>query len=316
MNSEIDPGFVDFLLSTSTITQAPQNQMRAAGLTPGCYSMVITDEIYHRQCIGASSSSLKKMLRSPAHYKAYKAAKDQDSPARRFGRAVHAMCLEPQTFDENFVVWRDGRRSGKSFGLFTAESEGKTILSVEDYERVKQAVQALRDEVRFPMSTWLDGIGGSTEFEEIPPAKAEFSIFWIDEMTGIQCKARVDAHAASPNPVAIDLKTTDDARIHSFTAQFFKLDYDLQAAHYSAALKAYYGIDFAFLFAVVEAQSPFATNVFGLAPEVLENGEAKRRYALDTLKKCQDTDTWPAYAGTSVEGIEMPYYQAFQAPNS
>jgi hypothetical protein len=134
-------------------------------------------------------------------------------------------------------------------------------------------------------------------------------------VTGIECKARVDAHSPLPHPVAVDLKTTDDARMQSFASQFFKLDYDLQAAHYSAALKAYYGVDFAFLFAVVEAQPPFATNVFGLAPEVLENGEAKRRYALDTLKKCQDINKWPAYPGTSVEGIEMPYYQVFKSPS-
>lgn len=316
MNNEIDLAFLNFLSSKSEISQVQLSGPKLPGVIPGCYAMAITDETYHRQCLGASSSALKKLLRSPAHYKAYKAAKDQDSPARRFGRAVHAMCLEPETFDENFVVWKDGRKSGKDYELFAAECEGKTILSADDLERVKSAVLALRNEVRFPMSVWLDGIGKTAEFEGIAPAKAEFSVFWIDEITGIQCKARIDAHSPTPNPVAIDLKTTDDARMHSFAKQFFKLDYDLQAAHYCAAMKAYYGTDFTFLFAVVEAQPPFATNIFGLAPEVLENGEAKRRFALDTLKKCQDNDSWPAYPGTFVEGIELPYLQSFNAPTS
>lgn len=119
MTNEIDLEFLNFLSSGSLLTQIEQPELRVPGVTTGCYSMAVTDEIYHRKCIGASSSALKKLLRSPAHYRAYKAAKDQDSPARRFGRAVHAMCLKPETFDENFVVWKDTRRSGKDNGLFT-----------------------------------------------------------------------------------------------------------------------------------------------------------------------------------------------------
>lgn len=119
MTNEIDLEFLNFLSSGSLLTQIEQPELRVPGVTTGCYSMAATDENYHRKCIGASSSALKKLLRSPAHYRAYKAAKDQDSPARRFGRAVHAMCLEPETFDENFVVWKDARRSGKDYGLST-----------------------------------------------------------------------------------------------------------------------------------------------------------------------------------------------------
>jgi len=120
MTNEIDLEFLNFLSSGSLLTQIEQPELRVPGVTTGCYSMAATDENYHRKCIGASSSALKKLLRSPAHYKAYKAAKDQDSPARRFGRAVHAMCLEPETFDENF---------GK-----THEDQGRTMVYPRSHE--------------------------------------------------------------------------------------------------------------------------------------------------------------------------------------
>jgi hypothetical protein len=284
---------------------------REEGAASGCYGLVISDCQYHRQTQGASSSSLKKLLRSPAHYQAYLSEVDTDSAARMFGRAVHALLLERPTFLQQFAVWTEGRRAGKNFETFELAHAGKTILTEEEHNRALEAAVHLRNSQDFPLGLWLDGVAATADQAAIPAARTEFSIYWIDEETGIQCKARIDAHSAAPTPLSLDVKTTDDVRPNAFMRQFMKLDYDLQAAHYRAALRALHGVDFPFLFAAVESCEPYATRIYGMSEDLLANGEAKRQFALRTLKKCLDTNTWPAYPGTGIHTLDLPYYSRF-----
>ena len=294
---------------TRQVMQVPGH--RIDGAAPGCYAMEITDDVYHGQCTGASSSALKKLLRSPAHYRAYQSAPDRDSSARMFGRAVHTLLLERHLYREHFAVWNGGRRDGKKYEEFEAANPGRTILTEDEHHRAMEAALSLRSNTQFPMGLWLDGVAASGEFDAIAPARTEFSIFWIDEETGLSCKARIDAHNLSPTPMAADVKTTDDARPSAFSHQVFKLDYDLQAAHYRAALKAFYDQEFPFLFAVVESKAPHASTILGMDQDVLKNGEAKRRFALNLLKKCQDANSWPAYELEGIPEIYLPFYGRF-----
>ncbi len=299
--------------SANTAPSAPvaPTWKRIEGVTQGCYALEITDTEYHTQCEGVSSSTLKKILRSPAHYKAYISATNKDSGPRKFGRAVHALLLEPQKFDAHFAIWSEGRRAGWKFEDFADKHPGKTILTEDEFHRATEAALALRNNKQFPFGAWLDGLKAKDGFAEVPAALTEFSIFWTDEETGLLCKARVDAHGVIPNPLAMDVKTTDDSRTDIYMRQFFQLDYDLQAAHYRAALKAFYGFEFPFLHAVVEDQEPHAANIIGLEPEVIANGEAKRRDALNLLKKCRDADEWPTYGYDKVEVLSMPFYKLY-----
>jgi hypothetical protein len=297
--------------ATDSTPALPLTGARIDGATPGCYSMDISDEDYHTKFAGASSSALKKMLRSPAHYRAYMSEEDKDSSSRMFGRAVHALLLERARFADKFAVWTGGRRAGKVFDDFAAANPGKTLLTEDEHHRATEAALALRENSQFPLGLWLDGVPATGGYEAVPAASTETSIFWIDEETGLPCKARIDAHNGLPTPAAIDAKTTDDARTNSFMRQLFKLDYDLQAAHYRAALRAFYGTDYPFLFAVVEDQAPYATNIIGLDADVLANGEAKRRHALNLLKKCQDSNEWPSYQLQGIQQISMPFFGRF-----
>ena len=297
--------------SNNSSIRTPKSHVRIEGVTPGCYSLQLTDTEYHRDFKEASSSALKKLLRSPAHYKAYLNATDSDTSARKFGRAVHALLLEPHVFDETFAVWSEGRRQGFKYEDFVYRNPGKTILTEDEFHRATEAAISLRNTPLFPLKLWLEGVAASGELAKIDPAKTEFTIFWTDEETGIQCKARIDAHNRFPNPIAVDVKTTDDARTESYMYQFFKLDYDLQAAHYTAALKAFYGVEFPFFHAVVEGNDPYATNFIGLTPEVMANGEDKRRDALRILKKSMVEDEWPAYGYSGIQVLDLPFFKRY-----
>lgn len=274
--------------------------------------MDIPEEAYHQSCDGASSSALKVMLRSPAHYKAYLSGADSDSAARMFGRALHCQLLERQLFLSKFAVWDGGRRAGRAYESFVQSHPGKTILTEEEHTRTLEAALQLRNCADFPLGLWLDGVAAAGNQPAIAAARCEFSVFWTDEETGVKCKARIDAHARFPSPLAIDVKSTDDVRPTQFYRQFMKLDYDLQAAHYSAALKAFYGEDFPFLFAAVETHEPHAARIFGMDADLLANGEAKRRYALRELAKCEAANHWPANETPGIHTLHLGFSQRFE----
>jgi hypothetical protein len=323
MNNHIDLAALGTLFpalaGTPAAVPVPTRTALAAvpipGVAPNCYGLEISDDEYHGSCPGASSSSLKKLLRSPAHYQAYLNEVDTDSADRKFGRAVHALLLEPATFQARFAVWCEGRRAGWKYEEFCEEHPGKTILKEEEHQRAMEAALSLRNSPDFPFGVWLDGLPPTATHEAVPAARCEFTIVWIDEETGVQCKARIDAHSPMPQPLATDVKTTDDARKSSFRRQFMKLDYDLQCAHYRAALKAFYGFDFPFLFPVVEAKAPHATGIFGMTDAMLENGEAKRRYALARLARCSEDGIWPAYQDGGIQTLDVPFMGRFD-PNA
>jgi hypothetical protein len=286
---------------------------RIPGVAPLCFGLEISEDEYHGRLSGISSSALKKALRSPAHYRAYLVEPDRDDAARKFGRAVHALLLEPHSFDDRFAVWSDGRRAGWRFEEFCEQHPGKTVLTEDEHRRAVEAALELRNNPDFPLGVWLDGLAATANHDAVPAAKAEFTIVWVDEETGLECKARIDAHSPTPQPLAFDAKTTDDARKAGFRRQFAKQDYDLQAAHYCAGLKAFYGVDFPFLFGAVEAKAPHGTGIFGMSAQLLANGEQKRRHALALLKRCQDTNLWPKYETGGIQTLELGFMDRFDA---
>lgn len=322
MNNDIDLTALSALVTPAT-QAAPHTAstpvQRIEGATPGCYALMIDDTAYHRDFQGASSTALKKLLRSPAHYQAYLKAPDVDSEARRFGRAVHALLLERPLFLEKFAVWADGRRAGKKYDEFCALQAGKTILNESEYNRAMEAALALRQCPDFPLlGDWLDGAGASDPAESVPAARTEFSIFWQeavgegDEAGVVLCKARVDAHSPPPYHISVDVKTTDDVREEAFMHQFMRLDYDLQAAHYCAGLRAFYGEEYQFLFAAVESQEPFATRIFELDKDVFSSGVKKRETALKRLVQCQHTGNWPSYP-SGIRTLRLRHFDRFRA---
>jgi len=290
-----------------------------AGATPGCFAIQgLDDEKYHRHSPGISSTGLKKLLRSPAHYRAYLeglADKAQsDTAARRFGRAAHAWLLEPALFDSKFAVWSGGARRGKAYDEFEAQHVGRTILTHEEMLQVQGCVQALLAHGDFPLQGFLRGVpadeGGLLE----EPAHAEFSIFWSDADTGVACKVRLDAVRLHAPMLAFDLKTTDDARESAFMRQLMQLDYDLQAAFYVEGLERYTGASCPFVFGVAEVTAPYASAfyVVGANSELMINGRRKMRHALALKASCDASGCFPGYRVGSVRELQLMPWMAFE----
>ena len=229
-----------------------------------------------------SASGAKMLLRSPAHYLAAKEKEREPTPAMKFGTLVHAMVLEPETVDAEFIAQPklDKRTTaGKQQAeLFAATNAGKTIVDFDDFQRAQRVAESVRSH-----HLYNDLLKG---------ASVEQSFRW--EQHGVPCKARMDA---IQGPVIVDLKTTQDASPDGFARTLASLKYYVQAAHYLDGYMHETGMEAKdFIFIAVETEAPFAIGIYNLDMVALEAGRHKMALAAEAYKASQSMTAWKGYA--------------------
>ena len=252
---------------------------------------------YHAdQSIG--HSGILKMLKSPAHLRETLDHPQPPTLAMAFGSAVHTYVLEPERFSEEFVVAekfdRRTKEGREAAARFEEANQGKTLISPEDLATLSLMRAAV-----------LAHQGAASLLEQ---GEAELSAFWSDSATGIACRGRPDWF----NGMAIvDLKSCIDASSRGFSRAIANLGYDVQAAFYVDGIKRVTGMELPFLFVAVEKEAPHAVAVYRADPEIIEIGRKKYQAALQLLKWCQESGTWPAYQPAGeVEPISLPRWAA------
>lgn len=246
-----------------------------------------------------SSSQLKTILRSPAHYHAaYLSGAPRKEPTANMvlGSLTHTLLLEPEQFGSEYIIAPDCDRRTKEgkavYAAFQEAAEGKTVIDADQLAAAQAMASALC---------------GHVIHEAMTGGHAEASIFWIDARTGLECRIRPDYHIAPcdawPTGLIIDVKSTDDARPDAFARTCVNFGYDLSAAMYCDGFQQHYGADEPplFLLLVVERDTPYAVACYECSPEMLDKGAGKYRQALEWLENCQRTDNWPGYN----DGIQL-----------
>ncbi|MEO6601499.1 MAG: PD-(D/E)XK nuclease-like domain-containing protein, partial [Polyangiaceae bacterium] len=138
---------------------------------------------------------------------------------------------------------------------------------------------------------------------------SEASVFWIDEPTGIYCKARPDwVHENDDEgDTLIDLKSTADESASSFGRTAARMGYHKQAAHYVAGYEAATGRKVKdFVFAAVTNVQPVLAVPYYLIDEITEQGRDEVRELLDQFAACRDMGRWPAHTG--MQPLSFPAY--------
>lgn len=258
----------------------------------------LSHEQYHAEPLHVSSTQLKVVLRSPAHFLLARNLPREPSTSMLFGIAVHCALLEPERFAATYVEdpgFDRRTKAGKaSAAAFDAEHPGKLKLSAEECA----AIARIRVGV-FQHAT-------ARALFELADRVTEESIFWRDPITQVRQKARPDlriGHGAGL--VLIDLKTTRDAREYAFAWQARELDYHLSAAMYSEGVRIAYGERPLFAWLAIEASGVVA--LYQPKPEFFARGERRYRRALATLATCIETNQWPGYQdGRSIEPLGAP----------
>lgn len=268
---------------------------KAPGIMAG-----IDNATYHADRSCASSSALKAMLKSPAHYRAYLDGERKETPDMAFGTAFHSRLLEPDDFACRYVAAIDGDRRAKGWKEFEAlvSGEGRLLLT-SDQSRALEAM--------------VDSVGThSSAMTLLHSGLKENTLIWRDENTGLWLKARPDNLVTHPSVgVCLDVKTTADLMPEAFARQCVNLDYDLSAAMYLEGLQAVFRRDFDFMFLAVEKTAPFGRALYGAPSEMIERGKRRLRIALSRLRACIDTDEWPPFQGDgSYDILDWPRWAA------
>lgn len=271
----------------ATITAYPQGIH--AGIPP---------EIYHRRELGVvNKGALDQLAKTPAHYKAWVEDRTEvnETPALLFGRALHALVLEPDKFALEWAAQPDfgdlrTKITREARDVWRTENEGVTTVSIDDWKKL----HAMRDAVRehpIARAMFIDGV-------------AEETAIWTDPEHGLLCKARVDYHRADMG-IVVDLKSTEDASADGFARSVAKYRYHVQHAHYASAF-AVTGNDLRmFAFVAVEKSAPYAVAVYTIDAEAEGRGMELRDHEMHTLAGCLETDIWPSYP-SGINSLALP----------
>lgn len=229
---------------------------------------------------GARLSHLRKFKQSPAHYRHAETEPEEDTDSLRMGRCAHLLTFEPERAMKRIVLWDGGRRFGKEWDAFKRQHKGREILKQDELDECRAIAQAAR--MSSMTAPYVNG------------GQGELTLQWVDEETGIPCKARLDFVTSSG--IIADLKTARDASPVVFGRSCASFDYHAQAAFYVDGYKACTGKELPFVVVAVEKSGDHVTQVYTIGEADLDAGRYAYGQWLTTLKKCRETGRWDGYA--------------------
>jgi exodeoxyribonuclease VIII len=247
-----------------------------------------------------SNSMLSAMDKSPAHcwalYLDPNRPERKATPSMLAGTLAHTAILEPEQFGARYIVKPDG--------MSFASKEGKAWR-----DAVEPGVQIIDGDQHATALAQREAVMAHPllrELLDLPTLDAEVSCFWVDEATGLRCKARPDAlkKAGSRSVIAADVKTTADMTLPGIERAIATWGYHRQDAHYTNALQACGMRVEQFVFAFVSASYPFIAAAVVLDDETRAQGADEVAELLGRFAECKKTNHWPAFGyGANVIGL-------------
>lgn len=169
----------------------------------------MSNDEYHA-CPEFSSSQLKDILRSSAHFHSNNILKENERETKKhldFGTLAHTLFLEPEQFENEFVIGpkfdRRTKAGKEEAAAWEAANQGKIIIDEDMLQGAKRIANNLRGLSSYQLMQDHYGM-------------AEASIFFTDPVYGLNLRIRPDYHIvpceAFKNGLLFDVKTTTDAR--------------------------------------------------------------------------------------------------------
>lgn len=281
----------------------------------------MSNEAYHSRP-EFSSSQLKDMLRSGAHFYSHNIAKEHERETKKhldLGTLAHSLFLEPELFQSEFALLplnaprkpTEAMLKAKNpspetlekilwWERFEAKNSGKIVVSEEQIQGAQRIVATLQSLGMY--KEMLNNYG-----------MPEASIFFTDPTYSLQLRVRPDWHIAPcskfPNGLIIDVKTANDARFSAFSKACGNYAYDLSAAMYREGMQQYYGTEekAPFVFMVAENDAPFVGKQYKADDIFLAVGAKRYEQAKEKLAESLLLNEWDGYS-TELEEISLPNY--------
>lgn len=257
----------------------------------------MTDEQYHAHS-ALGSTGLRNLLKSPLTYYAKHLDPNrpvtEPTPAMLAGTLTHTLLLQPELFQQKYVVrpeWVDGR---KKDGKEWLEMNSDRICIKEEQMLVAEG-QVASIKRKPSIAALFEG------------AAYELPMFWTDPDTGVLCKIKPDAaKSAGGGVVLTDLKTTSDASPDGFAKSVGNFGYHIQNAFYSEGYQAVTGVPvIGFVFVAVSNEYPYDCAAYMLDDAALINGAQKIRRALGIYAECSAEGRWPGLSD-EIQTLSLP----------
>lgn len=268
--------------------------------TPGLY-LDVPATTYHSWRAVSQSLLTRVHNGTLAHAFEYMNNPGNSTEAQDFGSAYHAMVMESETFDKRYRVWSGKPRNTKEGkaeyeAALASIGDDARLLRQQDYSELRLMHAALRKQTR-------------TRNMICVPGAVEVCVVWVDEETGLACKARLDKLLPSPHDIILDLKSARSAKPEKFAHSAAEYGYDIQAAWYVDGVRIVTGRDCAFVFIPQEKEPPYLSSLItasdGCDPSAVDIGRRKYRVAINSLATALETGNWPGY-GDQPFGLQMP----------
>lgn len=265
----------------------------------------VPNEVYHKSP-GISSSGISLILDCPKRYwyqYLSNEASREDTRSMLIGQALHTMVLEPDTFNDRFIVLPELDRRTKAgkeaYEQFINESQGKIVLPSSDYESAKQ----MADNVKaHRMYEKIYGVGN-----------IEDSCLWKDKDTGVLLRSRPDYYN---DFLIIDVKTTKDASPQAFASSMATYGYHRQAAMACDALTELTGCPYETVIQfVVENTAPYLVAAYAIKQDAIELGRKQYKEGARIYAECMRTNNWPGYPEILTE-IDLPNWFYYREQNN
>jgi len=258
---------------------AQLNTLHSQGKLIGRFSSIPNEIYHHSDCPGISATKLGLISRSIKHY-LHALDNNKSSEAMAFGSAFHDSILLPNLFRDQYILGIDIDKRSKAnkelWEKFIETNKDKTILLQNDFDRI----HAMNDVVKESQAcSYLLSSG-----------EAEVTFFWVDELTGILCKCRVDwLFERDGRYIIADFKTTRDSSRKKFQKTIVDFSYDRTAAFYcdgvSKCLDTFINT---FALIAIESEAPYEMNLYCLGKESMNTGRLLYRSALQKYKEYLD----------------------------
>jgi hypothetical protein len=242
------------------------------------------ENIYHEKSKQyLSSHQLGDFRKCPALHRKKKLGliEDEDRPAYIMGRGLHKLVLEGRDkFEAGYAVGGPiNPKTGQIYGSTTdafakwAAAQGKPVLTLSQFDMIENMADGVR----------ANGIAVDLLSEGIPEGVVR------SEYCDMPCQIRMDWF--DPHRGIVDLKSCDD--LTWFEADTRRYGYIYQMAFYRAVLAQVISVYMPARLIAVEKKEPFRCGVWQILPDCLNQAQKENEAAIERLKRCIATDTWP-----------------------
>ena len=268
-----------------------------------------TNAEYHADLTHVGNSMLKLYAKSPVlyhrQYIAQSIERPPPTPAMVLGSAVHTLWLEPELFEDEFIVAPAVDRRTKvgkvEWARFSNSLHAETVIDDATHCKALNMAEAMdRSPIAKPL---LDAANASIETP----------IRWQCKTTGLKLKAKPDIYLPAGMTdwnFCIDVKTTIDPSVQGFGRQCANFGYHRQGSFYLSGCEYVYSSDAPtrFIIIAVGSEQPHDVVVHYLNSEWIDLGTDTNLFYKKRLAASMKSGEWFAPETRTINEPKMPYW--------